>query len=113
MTAVPIHHDPEAATVTVAPSGDIDIATAPAITAALDRVCAGTAPAVIIDFAEVSFADSTAISVLLRARASLTAQDRTLSVINVRPAQLKMFQTIGLCELLNVSAAADRSGRAH
>lgn len=107
MPHVQIHPDPATGRVIVAPEGEIDIACAAPFREALEQACAGDSDAVTVDFGAVTFADSTAISVLIAAYKALNAQSRSLSVANVGPVQLRMFRTVGLEDMLGVHAAAD------
>jgi anti-sigma B factor antagonist len=54
--------------------GEFDLAAAPAMREHLDRACAGGARVVVLDLAEVTFLDSSALRELLRADAALRAR---------------------------------------
>lgn len=110
MPAVDIHADPAQGRVTLSPVGEIDIVTAPDLRAALEQACAGDAAAVVVDFAAVTFADSTALSVLIAAHRILDAQARSMSIVNVAPTQMRVFTVTGLQGVLGAHAADQPAG---
>jgi anti-anti-sigma factor len=61
--------------------GEVDIATGPRLTAALDQAIRESVGTFIVDLCDVDFLDSSGVSVLLRARAMLGRDDRQLAVI--------------------------------
>ena len=62
-------HQPEAGDARIRVRGEIDLATVPALSAALEAAEAGDAPQIVLDLTDVSFIDSSGIAVLLRADA--------------------------------------------
>jgi anti-sigma B factor antagonist len=65
----------------LAVSGEIDIATAPALLEAVDAVLASGALDVWLDLSAVTFMDSTGVRALLDTRAALSSTGRTFAVI--------------------------------
>ncbi len=62
-------------------SGELDLAAAPRLRARVDET--GSAEALVLDFAGVSFIDSAVLKELLRARAELAARDVRLVLAGV------------------------------
>jgi anti-sigma B factor antagonist len=82
-------------TVVVSVAGELDLAAAPALKWALtDEVRAGAAH-IVLDLAETSFMDSTAISVLVGIDRILEP-GRRLSLVALQPEVLLTFQLTGL-----------------
>jgi anti-sigma B factor antagonist len=61
--------------------GEIDAATAPSLQQALEAAIAGSTGAFVLDLSPTEFMDSSGIGVLLRIRALLGREDRTLVVV--------------------------------
>jgi anti-sigma B factor antagonist len=83
-------------------SGELDIANAPALERALDRAVAQSVGAFVIDLCDVAFLDSSAISVLMRTRAVLGRDDRTLVVVCPPGAVRRVFGLAGVEDLFTV-----------
>ncbi len=91
----------------VAMVGEVDIATAPALREALVTVCDGAAVLVVVDFAEVTFADSAALAVLVAGHKRLERMSRQLMIVNVGPQQMTIFTLTGLQRLMDVRACSE------
>jgi anti-anti-sigma factor len=72
----------------LAPSGDLDIATAPQLAEALDRVEGD----VVIDLRGLSFLDGRGLRLILDRSARASEHGRTLSVVRGRPAVHRVFE---------------------
>jgi anti-sigma B factor antagonist len=84
-------------TIALAVTGDLDIATSPALRAAVhDHI----GQSVVIDLAEVGFIDSTALGVLVAARERATNAGGKLIVENVQDAPRRVLEMTGLYGLL-------------
>lgn len=92
--------------VVVSPYGELDIADAPALRAALLAACGRASGLVVLDLAAVTFLDSTILGVLVAARKRLQSDCR-LVVVNAGPRVLKVMRLTGLDEALNVHALND------
>ena len=88
----------ERATV-IAVSGELDLASSPALQEELDRVAASDSEVLIIDLRELDFMDSTGLSVLVRAHQRAEEQGRELAMV-------KGSQQVQ--RLLNLTGVADR-----
>ena len=65
----------------VAVRGEVELATAPQLTAALDERIRGTSGPFVIDLSTVDFLDSCGIHCLVRARALLGRDDRPIALV--------------------------------
>jgi anti-sigma B factor antagonist len=88
----------EAATV-IAVSGELDLASSPALQEEIDRVASSEAKLLIIDLRELDFMDSTGLSVLVRAHQRAEEQGRQLAMVK-GPQQVQ--------RLLSLTGVADR-----
>jgi anti-sigma B factor antagonist len=100
-TEVPIH----ATTRVVEPHGEIDLATAPNLKAALDRAMDTAPRCVLVDFEDVAFLDSTGIGVLLSAERRIRARGGKLIVICDNELIRRVFEVSGLTHVLNITAS--------
>ena len=86
-------------------TAEIDPASADAfraeVQAAVDHA-ADSGGEVVLDFKDVTFIDSTGLTVLLDAHRTLGDQNRTFTIANVRPHILRVFAVTGLEQLLAV-----------
>jgi anti-sigma B factor antagonist len=83
----------------IAVSGELDLASSPALQEELDRVSASDSDMVIIDLRELDFMDSTGLSVLVRAHQRAEEQGRRLAMVK-GPQQVQ--------RLLTLTGVADR-----
>jgi anti-sigma B factor antagonist len=96
----------------VAVRGEIELASAPELTAALDAAIRNTAGPFAVDLSTVGFLDSTGISCLVRARALLGADDRTLALICPPGSTRRALELTGLDELVAIYDSRDQLVRA-
>jgi anti-sigma B factor antagonist len=89
----------ERQTTIIAVSGELDLASSPALQEELDRVSASDAEMLIIDLRELDFMDSTGLSVLVRAHQRAEEQGRRLAMVK-GPQQVQ--------RLLSLTGVADR-----
>src|SRR4051794_36883450 len=88
--------------------GDIDLGVTSALRARL--VTAATEfedSDLIVDCRDVAFMDSTAVSEIMAAYLKLSAKGRRLGVVNVRPAIRRVFDILGLAEILEDEVTVD------
>lgn len=104
---IALHPDQESDLVVVRPGGELDTATAPALRRAFVAAVEQETSLVVVDFADVTFADSTALSVLMTARDRLDSEHRSLMVVNVHQRPMKVFSVTGLVQHLGVVAAGE------
>lgn len=93
--------DPSASV--VAACGELDYASAPNFEAGLNGVIDSGQRCVVADLTGLSFMDSSGISVLVKARTRLVADNGLLVVVcSDRGIHRKSFEVTGLVELLNL-----------
>ena len=96
----------------VAVRGEVELATAPALTAALEEGIRGSSGPFVVDLAAVDFLDSSGIHCLVRARALLGRDDRALALVcppnNVR----RVLTLAGIDELVPIYGSREELSRA-
>jgi anti-anti-sigma factor len=80
--------------------GEVDIDTAPKLTASLDLAMRDSRGAFVVDLCEVTFLDSSGVSVLLHARAFLGREDRDLVIVCPPGSARRIFELAGIDDLL-------------
>lgn len=88
-------------------SGEVDVATAPAVRDCLDVVIERDDGMVVVDLLGVTFIDSTGLGVLIGARKRCADEDRELRVVVSEPRILKVFEITGLTELFTIHPSLD------
>ena len=96
----------------IALAGEIDIAVAPQVSAALDEGARTTDGAFVVDLCDVEFLDSSGVTVLVRARAVLGRDDRELVVICPPGPVRRIFEVAGIVDLLALYASRDEAASA-
>jgi anti-sigma B factor antagonist len=82
--------------------GGVDIDTGPQLTAALDAAIRESRGAFVIDLCDVTFLDSSGVSVLVRARALLGREERGLLIICPPGPARRIFELVGIDDLLEL-----------
>jgi anti-sigma B factor antagonist len=96
----------------VAVRGEIEIATAPQLTAALDDAIRRSSGPFIVDLTTVDFLDSSGISCLVRARALLGREDRTLGLVCPPGSVRRVLEIAGIDEIVALYASREELARA-
>lgn len=87
----------------VSVTGEIDVATAPALRSRLEgTIDADGTELVIVDLLGVTFIDSTALSVLIEASKRSAGAGRSMRVVVAEPRILRIFEITGLTELFAI-----------
>jgi anti-sigma B factor antagonist len=101
----------EAARVGGAPAlaleGEIDVATAGALTARLEEFILDSEGVVVLDLSEVEFIDSSGLAALLRARGVLGREDRSLILVCPEGAVRRALALTGIEELFAIVATRE------
>jgi anti-sigma B factor antagonist len=96
----------------VAVRGEVELATAPALTSALEEGIRCSSGAFVVDLVAVDFLDSSGVACLVRARALLGRDNRALALVcppgNVR----RVLELTGIDELVPVYGSRDELTRA-
>ena len=82
--------------------GEIDAATADTVGEAVTRAFADGYRLVLLDFAGVSFIDSTGLGMLVRAHRTAETSDAAFAVVRPTPQTRKLIRVLGLDQLLHV-----------
>jgi anti-sigma B factor antagonist len=92
---------PRSDAVTLAVSGELDLATCPTLRGCLEGLDTGF-PLVTVDLRDVTFMDSTGVAMLLRLVRSLEAEGRTLVVRRPAPLVRRVLLVSGADRLLRI-----------
>lgn len=94
-------HVTRGGTVHVAVSGEIDMATVAALDDTLqDAVARGDTAEVVVDFAEVTFCDSSGLAALDRAYAAARERAARLRIVHPQPQVRLLFEITGMLDIL-------------
>jgi anti-sigma B factor antagonist len=96
----------------VAVRGEVELATAPALTAAVQEAIRCSSGPFVVDLSGVDFLDSTGIHCLVRARALLGREDRALAIVRPRDHVRRVLALTGIDELVPVYESYDELARA-
>jgi anti-anti-sigma factor len=98
----------------VSVSGEVDLATAPALERTLRDAAADQTGEVIVDLTWCSFLDSRGLTALLATRERLGHSDRSLGLVLTNPNVLKVFQITGFDQIFKIypslAAAVNHNG---
>jgi anti-sigma B factor antagonist len=94
-------HD-EDGVVCIAVSGEVDVATAPALRERLYEAVDSSSGPVIVDLLAVTFIDSTALGVLIGARERSETLGLDLRLVLKEPRLVKIFEITGLTDLFSI-----------
>lgn len=86
----------------IAVSGELDLASSPALQEELDRVAASDVPLLIIDLRDLDFMDSTGLSVLVRAHQRTEEQGRRLAMVKGPQQVQRLLSLTGVADRLTV-----------
>ena len=90
--------------------GELDMATVPDLSSALKALVEDGPPELVLDLSGLSFIDSSGLAVFMKTQQRLRKQGRTLSITSPRPNALRVFETSGLMDVLNVAVDRVPSG---
>lgn len=96
----------------VAVRGEVELATAPTLTAALEEGIRRSSGAFVVDLVAVDFLDSSGVACLVRARALLGRDDRALALVCPPGRVRRVLELTGIDELVPVYGSRDELARA-
>ena len=97
MTMISVSSERDRGVLTVAVSGDVDLATGPAVSDAIgDALAAEGAELVRVDLAGVRFLDSSGIALLLRGRREADERGLGFQVVGARGVTLQVLEVTGV-----------------
>jgi anti-anti-sigma factor len=91
--------------VRLAVEGELDLATAPTLSAHLEAASGTPGRAVVVDLERLTFLDSSGVALLLRAARRATAEGWTLSIVRTPAQALSVLKLCGLLDALPLDAA--------
>ncbi|MBV8161444.1 MAG: STAS domain-containing protein [Acidimicrobiia bacterium] len=83
-------------------AGELDVNTAPELREQLARLIAEDVRRIVVDLTDVSFVDSTALSVLVSALKRLRQADGDLQLATPNPSVRRVFEITGLTRLFTI-----------
>lgn len=86
----------------IAVSGELDLASSPALQEELDRVAESDSEVLIIDLRELDFMDSTGLSVLVRAHQRAEEQGRELAMVKGSQQVQRLLSLTGVADRLRL-----------
>ncbi len=93
----------------VSATGEIDLATAPALRERLEACIDRGPEVVVVDLLGVTFMDSTALGVLVGALKRCRQAGGSMRIVVADPRVLKVFEITGLTELFSMFATLDEA----
>ena len=90
---------------TIKVTGEIDISNADSLRNAIDLALEQPTEAVELDFAQVSYIDSTGIGVLVGAAHHADDHGKRFSCVNVQPPEMRVVQLLGVDQEISITAA--------
>ena len=86
-------------------SGELDLASSPALEEELQRVAKSGATTIVVDLAELEFMDSTGLSVLVRAHQRAEENGRRLGLVNGSQQVQRLLTLTGVADRLTLADA--------
>lgn len=99
----PDHDEARSSTATVHCSGELDLATAPMLTACVQRQCAAGRRTVRLDLTKLRFCDARGLAALLQARQCMDDVGGQLVLVNAQPTLRRTLTLTGLDEVLHMT----------
>jgi anti-sigma B factor antagonist len=88
-------------------SGELDLASSPALEQELERVANAKTPLVIVDLRELEFMDSTGLSVLVKAQQRAAQNDQRFGLVNGSPQVQRLLSLTGVADRLVLAEAPE------
>lgn len=92
---------------TLMPKGELDLATVPALERAVETLPWSELTELVFDLAELTFIDSTGLSVLIQASQRATTEGVWFAVIGVREQPRLVFRLTGVTHRLNIRPSSE------
>jgi anti-sigma B factor antagonist len=97
----------DSATTVIAVTGELHLSTAPEFSERLNAAIADGKTAVVLDLGEVSFIDSTGLSVLLNALRRVTRRQGRMALVCSNPTVLRLFEITRLDSTFDIQPTLD------
>lgn len=88
-------------------SGELDAYSVPTLTSVLERRAAADSGSVVLDMAEVTFVDSSALQALVEFHQRFVEKGGALLIASPSPALLRLLDITGLDKHLNIAEPSD------
>jgi anti-sigma B factor antagonist len=88
-------------------SGELDLASSPALEEELERAATSDASLVVVDLRDLEFMDSTGLSVLVRAHQRAAESSHRFGLINGSPQVQRLLTLTGVADRLMLSDAPE------
>jgi anti-sigma B factor antagonist len=88
--------------ITLAASGEIDMANAPTFLRELIAVAAETSSPALVDLSAVTFLDSSGVNALIEAHRKFEDTDVTLVLVNPSPPCRRVFEITGIAQIFEI-----------
>jgi anti-anti-sigma factor len=95
------------ATTVISVSGELDLASSPALEEELERVAQSDAKLVVVDLRNLEFMDSTGLSVLVRAHQRAEENGRRLGLVNGSQQVQRLLTLTGVADRLTLTDVPD------
>ena len=102
---VDVHNGQRAVVIEV--SGELDLASSPALEQELERCSGSEAEVVIVDLRKLEFMDSTGLSVLVRAHQRATEGGSRFGIVKGPPQVQRLLDLTGVARRLTMADSAD------
>jgi anti-anti-sigma factor len=99
--------DDDAQAVVIRVTGELDLASSPALEQELERGAAAGAQLVIVDLRQLEFMDSTGLSVLVRAHQRATENGQRFGVVKGPQQVQRLLSLTGVADRLNLADSPD------
>lgn len=93
--------------VVIGVTGELDLASSPALEQELERGAAASAEVVIVDLRKLEFMDSTGLSVLVRAHQRATEKGQRFGVVRGPQQVQRLLSLTGVADRLNLADAPE------
>ena len=97
----------------IAVSGELDLASGPALESELDKVTAGDTKRVVLDLRELEFMDSTGLSIIVRAHQRLAEAGCELSLVRGSTQVQRLLDLTGVAERVRLVGAPEELLNGH
>ncbi len=97
----------------IAVSGELDLASGPALESELERVATPDTTLVVVDLRELEFMDSTGLSIIVRAHQRLAESGCELGLVQGSPQVQRLLDLTGVAERLRLVAAPEELLNGH
>jgi anti-sigma B factor antagonist len=92
----------EGTTAVIAVSGELDLASGPALEAELDRITGADTKRLVVDLSRLDFMDSTGLSILVRTHQRLTQEGCEMGLVKGSPQVQRLLDLTGVAQRLKL-----------